>query len=366
MKADRLHRQKKKERLKGLRASDFMKGRRIESFEGPESWGFQDTWPIADLYRENPESRIKSFDETTQTLSNHRDILGWCIGILAASPAARLMIKEAAAEEWSIGIADLGGHDFHLDVPEKQIILDDSGLMCAALGRSGYFLNMLRVSMIRALRDVWQEKRHGGFDEHYGPEEILMLERVRAADCDVIAVLVSWELRGEGHSELWRHMIGSDEGDMAMAFSNRLERDPSSQFTGAALGAAFKQWYRDIHRANGCDHETLEYLDDVIRSNAETNGGGQPFGDKKLTRIGIEVLSCLPDKTAYLRGMGDEIMTDPLYAGLYDEINQSHFLQVMSDMKATYVQGIPFRDASLASKIFPGGEFTREERALKH
>jgi hypothetical protein len=73
----------------------------------------------------------------------------------------------------------------------------------------------------------------------------------------------------------------------------------------------------------------------------------------------------MPDKTAYLRGMGHEILTSPNYAGLHDEINQSHFMQVMYDMKVTYMHGIPFRDKTLAGKIFPGGEFTREGDAVQ-
>ena len=78
-----------------------------------------------------------------------------------------------------------------------------------------------------------------GFDESFGPEAILMLERVRAADCHVLAILVAWELRGEGHNHLWRHLIGSEAGDMAMAFSKYLERDPAALFGGGALAAAF-------------------------------------------------------------------------------------------------------------------------------
>lgn len=355
MKSDRIQKHKTKDRQKGLRASNFLTGRRVEGVEGSQSWGFQDTWSVAELLK---NSRIDTQD-AEPSLNNHHDTLGWVVGLLAASPVARLLLKEAASEGWSLGIADLSGHDFHLDVPEKQIILDDAGLMPSALGRSAYFLNVLKVSMIRALRDVWQEKRHGGFDEDYGPEAILMLERVRAADCDVLATAVSWELRGEGHNELWRYLIGSTDGDIAMAYSARLERDPGSQFNGAALATAFDQWYRDIHRVNACDHETLEYLDDVIRA-------GGKFGAKKLTRVGVEVLSCMPDKTAYLRGRGHDLLTGPLYSGLHDEINQSHFVQVLYDMKVTYVQGIPFSDAGLAARIFPGGQFTRESEKTSH
>jgi hypothetical protein len=45
------------------------------------------------------------------------------------------------------------------------------------------------------LRDIWQEKRHGGFDEKYRTEFVLTMERIRSADCDVLSILVAWELR---------------------------------------------------------------------------------------------------------------------------------------------------------------------------
>ena len=219
------------------------------------------------------------------------------------------------------------------------------------------------VSLIRALRDVWQEKRHGAFDEDYGAEEVLMLERTRAADLDIMAVLVGWELRSEGHGGLWRHLIGSEDGDIAMRFSGYMERDPSSQFNGKALAEAFTQWFRDERRVNAADHETLNYLDSVIQYHEDEKA--LAFGNKKLTPVGIEVLSCLSDKTAYLQHRGQEILSNPLYAGLLDSINQAHFAQIIYDLRVTSVQGVPFRNAVLAEMIFPGGEFTAENENIK-
>lgn len=296
-------------------------------------------------------------EEQLQTKS---DILAWAAESLTISPAARLMLKEAAGLGWGIGLEDLQGPDFHIDVPEKLIVLSSQGLSEAALGRSPYFCNMLLVSFIRALRDVWQEKRYGAFDEDYAPEAVLTLERVRAADLDVISVLVAWELRSEDQGDLWRYMIGSEEGDLAMRFSGFLEREPSAHFTHKALAATFMQWFRREERVDACDHETLNYLDTIIDS-GEYN---QQFGNKKLTAIAVERLSCLPDKTAYLQGRGAEIISSPLYAGMNDEINQAHLMHILHDMRVTYAQGVPFRNAALAAKIFPNGMMTAESEDI--
>ena len=311
----------------------------------------QDSWSLDDLYCD-----VSAFDTNMDNqmivLECKRDVLSWAAGTLSASPACNLMLDEAMSQGWMISLEDMAGLDYHLDVPEKRIILDTNGMKVEALGRSEYFRNMMLVSFIRALRDVWQEKRHGAFDE-FEIESILHLERVRAADLDVMAVLVAWELRSEGFNALWRHMIGSEEGDIAMRFSGYLERDPSALFNGRALFEAFSQWFRDVSRVDRADHETLNTIDYMVQEN-----GSDVFGHKKLRAIDLEILSCLPDRTAYLQGEGPEILSNPMYLGLGDGINQSHFMQIVHDLNVTRVQDVPFRNADLADKIFPGGEFT--------
>ena len=330
----------------------------FESFDLSEDHACEstcDSWALAALYSKCPEKDEGNEDQMI-VLNDKHAVLLWAVSQLSVSPTARSMIDEAQKGGWSIALQTLDGPDFHLDVPEKLIVLNNHSLPLDALVRSEFFKNTLLISFVRALRDVWQEKRHGAFDERYGAEDVLMLERVRAADLDVVAVLTAWELRGEGRGGLWRHLIGAEDGDIAMRFSGYLERDPSALFNGKALAEAFIQWFRDDRRVDACDHEALNYLDMVV---CECEGGAA-FGQEKLTPVGVEVLSCLPDKTAYLRNQGSEILSNPLYIGLGDTINQAHFAQIIYDLRVTRVQNVPFRDSGLANKIFPNGEFTLE------
>lgn len=307
----------------------------------------QKQWLLSDLSDNDVDPDY--FNARCCDIHDYADVLGWCISVLQASPSARLMLREALDQGWRIGLDDLCGGSYCIDVAEKLLLIDNNALVPSALGRSGYFRNVTIVTLVKALRDIWQEKRHGGFDVHYGPEHIMTLERVRAADCDVMAVLVGWELRSEAYADLWRHLIGSDIGDMAMMYSGHLERDPASAFNGRAAAAAFRQWFRDEARVNACDHDTLEYLDDVLAESV----AGNPFGRKKPSRIAVEALSCQPDKSAYLRGLGGDILGDPLYCGMNDPINQSHLFHILYDLEAVIVENVPFRDAELARKIFP-------------
>lgn len=275
--------------------------------------------------------------------------LAQTLNIISLSPVGNALVQEAAETGWHIEFDDLGSEHYLLDIENKTIVLEHHGFKAEGLIRSNYFANMVLTSLVKALRDVWHEKRHGGFDHLFAPEGILMLERVRNADCDIISVFVAWELRSEGYSDLWRHTIGSPLGDLAVGYSYHLERDPASQFNGKALKSAFIHWYQSEERIRACDHQTLEYMDDLLASAEMPN----PFGEKVPTHIAIELLSCMPDKTAYLQGFGREILIDPLYSGLSDAVNQAHLMHILHDLEAVIVNNVPFRSAELAARIFP-------------
>lgn len=305
-------------------------------------------WYFAELC--NDYLDIDAFEAAPEDhIIDYGDVLRLCINILENSPSARTMLKEACAHDWMISLGDIGGGEYCIDVEQKTIVLDHNCLSPMALGSSPYFRNAIIVMIVKALRDVWQEKRHGGFEDLYAPEFILMMERIRAADLDVLATLVAWELRSEEYTDLWRHLLGSEIGDVAMAFSGHMERDPSSRFNNLALRAAFQQWFRDESRVVSCDRDALDYMDDILEHSLLQN----PFGRKRPAKINVEMLSCLPDKTAYLQGFGAEILADPSYVSVDDEINQTHLFHIMHDLEATIVEGIAFRDADLARKFFP-------------
>jgi hypothetical protein len=284
------------------------------------------------------------------------DIMAWAAAMLADSPTASRLWIEAESTGWKVGIADLKNSGFHLDMIDQVLLLDNYALRPDALGRSPYFRNALIVALVRALRDIWHEEKTGAFEDEFAPEAALMLERVRAADCDTVAMLVGWELRGAGYTEIWRHLIGSEEGDMAMIFTRFLERDPTALFDGSALAYAFRQWYADESRVDGTDHDTLEALDNIL---LDHNGMTSPFGDRRLSAEDIERLTCLPDGRCYLKGLADTIMRDPFFAGLHDPVNQTHLFHLMYDMEVVMVHNVPFRDARLARMIFPGADQTR-------
>lgn len=295
-------------------------------------------------------------DEDKTVFHSEYDALLWCARMMNESPTARSLCHDIDIEGWAVGLADLKNEGFYIDRDERLILLDHFALAPRALSRSAFFRNVLLTTFIRALRDAWHEKRLGDYSRDYAPEQVLMVERVRAADCDTVTILCGWELRAAGYTGIWRHLLGADEGDMAIVFSRFLERDPGALFNGAALAYAFRQWYADTARVDGIDHDTLEALDRLIDQEDDAT---HPFGKSPLQPRFIEELSTLPDGTCYLGGLGGGILRDPFYAGLHDPINQTHLFQMMYDMEVVMVNNVPFRDPSLARMIFPHSEFVR-------
>lgn len=278
------------------------------------------------------------------------DALLWCVDLLASSPSALAHLLSAAREGWSVAFADLGGGGFSLESRDRIVLLDRHGMDSSALSRSAFFRTAALLSLARALRDLWQEERMRGAERVYAPESFLILSRLRAADADTFALLCAWELRQAGHGAIWRHAIGSPEGDMALAFTRRIEREGAAGlFSAPALAAAFVQWFGEEDRMKSADHESLEFLDDVLHA----AGRGNPFGRGRLGAELVETLSQLPDGTRYLAGRGGEIVSDPTFYDIGDEINQAHLFHIARDLEVTRIGNVPFRDAGLARKIFP-------------
>lgn len=309
---------------------------------------------MTDLAGYDAPDTAESLIQQAYGFENYEHILDWSARMAALSPLVSSLWEEAQGRGWHIGLSELHNDGYHLDTQNKKLVLDHCSMPSSSLGRSTYFRNAYLANLVRGLRDIWHEGRHEPFEYHYGPEDVLMLERVRAADCDTVAVLAAWEWRGAGNGEIWRHMLGSPEGDMATIFVRFLERDPTALYDGAALAYTFRQWYVDHMRVDACDHMSLENLDDLLFDES----GAQVFGSEKLDLAVIEELSLLPDGVCYLARHGQSIMEDPFFSGLKDPINQAHLFHLVYDMEVTMVNNVPFRDKKLARLIFPQGEDT--------
>lgn len=275
------------------------------------------------------------------------DVLQWLTAMAGESPTARLLLKDAQNGDWMIGLDDLQGAGYIIDEERGVILLDHYGFTAGSLGRSAHFRNAVFTNFTRALRDAWHARQQYNIENTYRPDAILMLDRAIAADLETIVIITGWELRAAGHTDIWRHILGSEEGDMAMIFTRALEKDPAGFYDGSAFARAFCQWYGDESRVAQQDAGALEALDEGMAL-------GLKFGTSPLDAASLEKIATLPGTRAYLEGMGANIVTDPYFVAMHDTINESHLFQIVYDSKVVLAGGVPFRDSKLAEKIFPG------------
>ena len=309
----------------------------------------EDGFPLSDL--QDPET-----DLSNTFFESSADLLGWLSANIEKSPLARALLTEAARQGWSVKCNALTDGGYFLNDAEKLLILDHGGLSVNAIGKASHLRCAMLSSFIKGLREIWQETRLPDGASHYKPEDVLMAERIRAADVDLIAVQCAWELRADGQTDLWRFLLGGDDGDLALVFACAIEKNPASLYDGKALSHGFTQWFEDALRVESAEHGALELLDGAL---AESDNAAV-LGEKRLNAKDIETISALPSGPAYLKGRGEEILKGPAYAGLNDPINQAHLFQIVYDSKVCMAGGVPFRDASLARKLFP------EQSCKKH
>jgi hypothetical protein len=289
--------------------------------------------------------QFSNLEATPYSFETPFDVLSWASAFLTESPLALSLLRHARETGWKLALNDLGTGGFHLDSAEKIIELDDFGLDYKSLGQSSYFRLSLLCILAKALREIWHENEWGAFEGKYKPEAVLLLERARAADADAVSVIIGWELRGAGYNDIWRHILGSEEGDMAQVLTNLLERYPTALYNGMAMAHVFRQWYADLARVDALDYMTLEQMDFIITEQIFE------LGDQQVVPEDFEKLSTLPDEICYLKELGETVSKDPFFNSINDPINQAHLFQIVYDSKVTYVSGIPFRDATLARKF---------------
>lgn len=284
-----------------------------------------------------------------KTVMDSRDHLLWALAWTCESPMGRALAIGARQAGWHIATDPHIADGYDLDFQHRVLTLP-AFEQPRAIANMSQTLHGLTLSLLRALRDIWHDGQGYGDSSDLTAEDIIRYERFITADIDAVAVLVAWQIRAAGQADFWRYTIGSMLGDMGMAFQNTMDGDPSPAAERMAAANAFHQWYAEPMRVNAIDHATLESFDIRLQN---SNGVHNPFGTRRLKPIDIERLTRLPGMESYLRGLADDMLINPAFAGMNDPINQSHFMHIIRDLDTVQVGQVSFRDPDLARLIFP-------------
>lgn len=305
-----------------------------------------DEYSIAHL---NPleTKRFKNLEAYPHGFETDQDVLSWVCAMMTESTLGNMLIQHFEENNWLISLNDTDNGGYYINLAEKTLEIDSFGLDSATLGRSSLFRNTILINFSRAIRDIWHENQNYNFMDEYQPEVAMLLERVRYADTDSVAIMIAYELRNAGYKELWRHVLGTEDADMAQVLLNVSDMYPTSLYNGMALAHIFRQWYADPSRINAVDHLFLETMDDVLQDKEFI------MGSKEALPEIIEAMSQIGREAQYLKGVAETVLRDPYFCKLEDPINTAHLFQITYDIKVIMREGVPFRDATLARKIFP-------------
>lgn len=266
---------------------------------------------------------------------------------------ARDLIARAESAGYALGLTALetGGHS--IDMEARILWLDHQNSALETLLHDQDAQDRLLIALIRGLRDVNHEMRLGGALRLLRPEDGILLERFRSADCDAVTTSILWSMRQNGEKALWRQHLSSHEGDIAALWQRCYE---ASGFANKALcreealKLAFLIWFEDSCRTIACDHETLAIYDRMIHDEDEQLAM-RSFGRKRLCAPYLGGMFPLYDGRRYLDDLADSLLSDPGFAGPDDAINQAHLFQLKSELDSHKAEGVTFRNDSRSRKL---------------
>lgn len=260
-----------------------------------------------------------------------------CASYLKESPLFQQLLRDVDMDSWSFEASTDGNNSYDID-------LDEGVVMLPVRAKQTSSQHVVLLNTVRALRDVWYEDHHFDLCETLRPDEILKWERIRSADIETFTIAVAWELRIAGNQDVWRALMGTDSGDMAMIFQAIMETQNGTDARSIAMLHAFRQWSMGENRINDTDSITLSSIDEFILDREEQ----VPFGEGRLSPKDLEA------RLSYLKGT-QNMLASPEFCALPSDINETHLFHIMNDIETVQVQGIRFRDKDLAVKLFPTG-----------
>ncbi len=241
--------------------------------------------------------------------------------ILDHSPLGRTLVRFAVLNDVTVGLDPLLEAQASYFYPHQNHF--DLGYQPELLQKTEKGISRYLVSFVAGLRRVWHQRTGNGPDVSLRPRDFLRVNRCAEADIEAVTHLIAWELRSGGASFLWRHLLSGANGDISVVFERAIQEGPPRQFDGAALKAAFDQWFAGQERLDACDHFALEMMDLALIQQPAVVGllalkAGRAAG-----------LGLLPNGQNYLDGA---LFTGDWYDAPGDDFNTAHLRHIERDI----------------------------------
>lgn len=171
------------------------------------------------------------------------------VKVLLKSPTAYALLYDLAEKEFMIDFVSLHGYESAISEENKTIYLKSSD-------RYPYLKKeevRLSIALAHQLRRAWQisEGYHARMDQ--SAMEFTRAYRLEEADAESLMTKIMWELRQDGYVAPWYELLSTQNSDLALAYSARIEEDPKADIDGRAMRECFDLWPTEFKRVQACD-----------------------------------------------------------------------------------------------------------------
>lgn len=283
------------------------------------------------------------------------DALVWALSVLCETRLGRDLAFDARFEDWSIEVDDIETGLHIIDPQLRILIVPRFAPSPATLARSAEDRARFLTELARGLRDIWHDMT--GVREHPAltADDQILWNRLRRADHDLCALRMAWDLREQGLGGLWRQMIASPLGDLAIiagdiwAEEEENDRRDASSLPLYGFSRLVREWFKAVELVNLTDSQTLDDMD------ARLQRGAAVSGTEQLSASQLHLLSTLPLEGAYLAPMARTLMYAPDFRHMPDPVNEAYLRQIIEDCEMVRESPLIFSDPGLEKKIFPDG-----------
>ncbi|MDD3020329.1 MAG: hypothetical protein PHX61_05020 [Alphaproteobacteria bacterium] len=281
------------------------------------------------------------------------DALVWGLSVLCETKLGRDLAYDARFEDWSIEVDDIEQASHIIDPQLRILILPRFSVSPATLARSQNDRASFLMELARGLRGVWHDMTGVRDDADLTADDQILWERLRAADHDLCAVRMAWDLREQGMGGLWRQIIASHLGDLAvMAGELWATEDQNEQSEKNLPLYGFShlvlEWLRDASLVNATDGQTLDAMDLRLQRNVR-----EVCGPEQISAVELMTLSTLPSDGSYLAPVARTVMYAAEFREIPDGVNEAYLRQILEDCELTRISPLVFSDSELEKKFFP-------------
>lgn len=190
------------------------------------------------------------------------------------------------------------------------------------------------IALFRMMRTAWHY--HQGILINplvFQPEEAVLINRLFAADLDVMETAFLWDLKLAGCHDAWNIAMGSADYDLHIAYAIEAMSDFRTIKGGLAARATFEKWFIS-DRCKNHDRDIIQIMlgnHTAYKIEAETTS--RHVAQDIIRRLGDQ-----PRGKNYLAALIPNLMTDSLYTDVRDRSNANFlwfvsFERRMSDME---------------------------------